>query len=161
MYKLLLLSLFTVVWMMMQALQTDSQMAIQTLFHGKHAVNRAAHAAAQQLDMTSLANGALHIDEQRAAVEADRYLIANLYPEEHRQNGAELGEEATVIVLDVINSEQRFPYTYRRPEYNYEVTLHRPAVVMIVRLRYQRAFSVMEPVEWEIKGAAELVSDWL
>ena len=57
MYKLVLVMLMMVIWMFMHALQTDEEMAITALFQGKHAVNRAAHAAAQQVDRAALSEG--------------------------------------------------------------------------------------------------------
>ena len=36
--------------MSLYGLQTDEELAMHTLFHGKHALNNAVHAAAQQSD---------------------------------------------------------------------------------------------------------------
>ncbi|WP_274649132.1 hypothetical protein [Paenibacillus humicola] len=159
MYKLVLILLMMVVWMSMHALQTDEEMAAAALFQGKHAVNRAAHAAAQQLDPAALADGRLHIDEDAAAREAAHYLQANLQLDKDGMPlpGAYLRDRVEVLVCDVVNDDQSFPYVYRNAAYDYEVTLRKPGVVMIVKLVYPRVFSVMEPIEWDIKGTAELV----
>jgi len=160
MYKLLLFILFMVVWTLLQAVQTDGEMAMQTLFHGKHAVNRAAHAAAQQLDQDELAAGRLVIDEQAAAVAARDYLYYNLQlgTDGAPLPGSYLREQPRIVALEVINSDRHFPYTYRNPQYNYEVTLQRPGVVLIAYVPYTRAFRVIDPIEWHIKGTAELVA---
>ncbi|GGG09203.1 hypothetical protein [Paenibacillus abyssi] len=159
MYKLLLMTLMLVIWMLLQALQLDEEMAIQTLFHGKYAVNRAAHAAAQQLDMALLSKGEVRIDEAEAAEQAASYLRYNLRLDDRGEplHDSLLRSSAEVLVFDVINGNEAFPYLYRSVEHNYEVVLQGPSVVMIVRMDYQRAFSVLEPIQWEIKGAAELV----
>ncbi|XEC94133.1 hypothetical protein AB6A23_22895 [Paenibacillus tarimensis] len=158
MYKLLLVTMLFVVLMLLQALQLDEEMAIQTLFQGKYAVNRAAHAAAQQVDADALSLGALRIDEAEAAAEASRYLSYNLRLDERGEPLPEslLRERAEVLVFDVINGDRAFPYLYRSEEYNMEATLQGPGVVMIVRLYYPRAFTVLAPIQWDIKGVAEL-----
>ncbi|WP_020618882.1 hypothetical protein [Paenibacillus daejeonensis] len=160
MYKLLLFILFMVGWTLMQAVQTDGEMAMQTLFHGKHAVNRAAHAGAQQLDMGALAEGRLWIDERAAAAVAQEYLRYNLKLGDDGEPlpGSYLRESPSIVAFEVINSDREFPYTYRNMQYDYEVTLQRPGVVMIAYVPYTRAFHVIDPIEWHIKGTAELVS---
>ncbi|UVI31317.1 hypothetical protein [Paenibacillus spongiae] len=160
MYKLVLTVLMMVVWMLMHALQTDEEMAMAALFQGKHAVNRAAHAAAQQLEKEAVADGRLHIDEIAASNAAALYLQANLLLDETGQPlpGTYWRDRAEVAVFEVINDDRTFPYTYRNDRYDYEVTLYRPGVIMILKLTYPRIFTVLEPIEWQIKGAAELVA---
>ncbi|SFJ45469.1 hypothetical protein SAMN02799624_04614 [Paenibacillus sp. UNC496MF] len=160
MYKLVLVMLMAVVWMLLHALQTDEEMAVAALFQGKHAVNRAAHAAAQQIDAAALADGRLHIDEASARAEAGEYLRRNLQLDE---NGLPLPgtywkERVEVVDFQVLNDDLTYPYTYRNEAYDYEVTLQRPGVVLIVRLAYPRVFSVIDPIAWTIKGTAELTS---
>jgi hypothetical protein len=159
MHKLLLLTLMAGVWMMLLALQIDEETAIRTLFEAKRAVNRAAHAAAQQLDQDALAAGAMRIDEAAAASAALQYLRANmrLDPSLAPLPNSMLRDPVEITVLRVINADAVFPYTYRNETYNYEVTLKRPGVILIARVRYPRAFDMMGPVEWYVKGAAELV----
>ncbi|AJY73855.1 hypothetical protein [Paenibacillus beijingensis] len=158
MYKLLFVIVMMTVWLAAHALQTDQELAVQTLFRGKHAVNRAAHAAAQQLDAAELAEGRLIIDESAASAQAARYLQANLQLDGagNPLPGSFLKERVEVLAFEVVNGDRAFPYTYRSDLYDYDVTLHKPGVVLIVRLAYPRAFQVMEPIEWEIKGTAEL-----
>lgn len=161
MHKLLLLTLMAAVWFTIQALQVDEEMSIRTLFEAKRAVNRAAHAGAQQIDDDRFADGIVHIDEQAAAYAAWQYLQTNLkldnglMPLPHSM----LRDRVEIVVFRIINSDKSFPYTYRNEAYQYEVTLNRPGVIMIVRIRYPRAFNVMGPVEWVVKGSAELVLD--
>jgi hypothetical protein len=159
MHKLLLLTLMAAVWMMLLALQIDGEMAIRTLFEAKRAVNRAAHAAAQQLDNDALASGVARIDEAAAASAALQYLQANLRldPSLAPLPGSMLRDPVEIAVLRVVNADEIFPYTYRNEAYNYEVTLRRPGVILIARVRYPRGFNVMGPVEWYVKGSAELV----
>ncbi|MBM7565277.1 hypothetical protein [Paenibacillus sacheonensis] len=158
MYKLVLVMLMAVIWMLLHALQTDEEMAVAALFQGKHAVNRAAHAAAQQIDAAALADGRLHIDEAIARAEADAYLQRNLQLDEagFPLPDAYLQERVDIVDFQVINDDRLFPYTYRNERYDYEVTLHRPGVVLIARMVYPRVFNVIDPIEWMIKGAAEL-----
>ncbi|SDX44661.1 hypothetical protein [Paenibacillus sp. CF384] len=161
MYKLVLVMLMMVVWMLLHALQTDEELAITALFQSKHAVNRAAHAAAQQVDAAALAEGRLHIDEIAASSAAGLYLQRNLQLDESGQPlpGSYLKEQVEVVEFQVINGDSAaFPYTYRNDTYDYKVTLHRPGVILIAKIVYPRVFTVIEPIEWMIKGAAELTS---
>jgi hypothetical protein len=159
MHKLVFSVLMLVLWWMLHALQIDEEAAMGTLHEGKRAVDRAAHAAAQQTDRDKLEAGILSIDRGKALAAAETYLQANLRlksdftPEER----AFLRERVEVKVFQVINETETFPYVYRNPEYGYEVTLRRPGVVLIVRLVYPRLFGVLDPIEWNLKGAAELV----
>jgi len=159
MYKLLLLTLMAVVWMMLQTLQIDEELAIRTLFASKQAVNRAAHAAAQQLNADALADGIVRIDEPAAEEAALSYLRANLLLDESGMPlpGSKLRDPVDILELAVVNSEASFPYVYRSDAYDYEVTLRRPGVVLIAGIRYPRSFTLLEPIEWQVKGAAETV----
>jgi hypothetical protein len=160
MYKLLLIVLMLSVWLSIHLLQVEEELAMNTLFQGKHAINRSAHAAAQQLDSEALAEGVLRLAPDKAADAALLYLRENLRLDE---NGFPLPESflkhpVKVVVFELVNAEHTFPYTYRNAEYQYEVTMTRPGVIIIVHMVYPRAFQVMEPIEWYIKGAAELVA---
>ncbi|WP_028609444.1 hypothetical protein [Paenibacillus harenae] len=160
MYKLVLIVMMMSAWGSVHLLQVEEEMAMQTLFLGKHAVNRAAHAAAQQLDPEALGEGVLRIAPGLAEEAAVRFLRGNLLID---SSGAPLPESflrhpLEVLVFEVINAERTFPYTYRNDVYQYEVTLEQPGIVMIVHVVYPRAFRVLEPIEWNIKGAAELTA---
>ena len=159
MHKLLLLTLMAAIWTMLLALQIDEELAIRTLFEAKRAVNRAAHAAAQQVDMDALASGVVRIDEAEAAAAALQYLRANLRldPTLSPLPGSMLRDPVQIAEMRVVNGNEVFPYTYRNESCNYEVTLRRPGVILIVRVRYPRGFNVMGPIEWDVKGSAELV----
>ncbi|CAM3379292.1 hypothetical protein [Marinicrinis lubricantis] len=159
MYKMIFYMMLCVVWTMLMALQTDEEAAVQVLFEGKRGVNRAAHAAAQQLDEAKLAQGIVSIDEEEALRVAKQYLQKNLRLDEqlHPLTGTMLEDEVELLLFEVINETYSFPYTYRAPEYNYSVTLQKPGVVMVIGVQYPRAFRLLEPIEWEIKGASELV----
>jgi hypothetical protein len=159
MYKLLLFTLLAVVWMMLQTLQLDEELAIRTLFASKQAVNRAAHAAAQQLDAAALADGIVRIDEPTAEAAAMLYLRANLRIDEAGEPlpGSRLRDPVEVLALEIVNVGESFPYVYRNDAFGYEVTLKRPGVIMIVRIRNPRTFTMLEPIEWQVKGTAETV----
>jgi hypothetical protein len=160
MYKLLLIVVMMTVWISIHLLQVEEELAMETLFLGKHAVNRAAHAAAQQLDPAALSEGMLRLAPDEAAAAASLYLRENLKLD---AGGIPLPESflkqpVEVVVFEIVNAGQTFPYTYRNDAYNYEVTLKRPGVIMIVHIAYPRAFRVLDAIEWNIKGAAELVA---
>ncbi|MFB9328777.1 hypothetical protein ACFFSY_22810 [Paenibacillus aurantiacus] len=159
MYKLLWILLLLASWMYAQAIQVDEESSMKALYLGKHAVNRAAHAAAQQVDAVALAAGRLRIEPDAALQEAAFYLQANLELDEEGNPlpGSYLRERVEILVFRVINDDVAFPYTYRNPAYDYEVTLDRPGVVLMIRMKYPRVFTVMPPVEWVVKGTAELV----
>lgn len=159
MYKLVLFVAMMVIWLTAHTLQIEEEMAMKALFQGKRAVNRAAHAAAQQLDKTALADGIVRIDAASASDAAELYLQRNLQLDE---NGEPLGnsflrERVDILVFEVINDDREFPFIYRNEAYHFEAVLRQPGVVLIVRMAHPSRFSVMESIIWEIKGTAELV----
>lgn len=160
MYKLLLIVLMMTVWISIHLLQVEEELAMRTLFQSKRAINRAAHAAAQQIDPAALGNGVLRLSPGEAAAAATLYLRENLKLDEQGMPLPEsfLKEQVEVLVFEIVNDEKTFPYLYRNETFDYEVTLNRPGVVLIVHIVYPRAFQVMDPIEWDIKGAAELVA---
>lgn len=159
MYKVVLIVAMMTLWITVHMMQVEEEMAMKTLSQGKRAINRAAHAAAQQVDKSALSEGIVRIDESSASREAALYLQQNLQLDTSGKPlpNSFLRHPVQVLVFDVINSEESFPYRYWNPTYNYEVELRSPGVVMIAKVVYPRAFNVMEPLEWEIRGAAELV----
>ncbi|MFD1954317.1 hypothetical protein ACFSL6_09035 [Paenibacillus thailandensis] len=159
MYKLMLIVLMAGLWMTAQALQIDEEMAMQLLDQSKRAVNRAAHAGAQQLDREALAEGRLRIDPAAASDYAMAYLRGNLQLDEAGAPlpNSPLKEPVRVLALDVINDDHSFPYVYRNETYDFEAVLDKPGVVFIVRVAYPRIFAALDPIEWDIKGVSELV----
>jgi hypothetical protein len=159
MHKLLLFSLLAVFFMLMSALQTDEELAARTLFLGKRGLNAAVHAAAQQSDAAKLAQGVRAIDPDKAQTEAARYLQANLRLDANNVPLPDtfLRTRVEVKLFKVINENNVFPYTYRDDEYGYSVTLSRPGVIMFIQLNYPRLYSVISPISWTIKSAAEMV----
>jgi len=159
MHKLLLFTLLAVFCMMLQALQTDEELAVRTLFLGKRGLNAAVHAAAQQVDAAKLAQGVHAIDVEKARSEALRYLQANLRLDADNVPLPDtfLRSRIVVKVFEVINENNVFPYTYRNDDYDYSVTLLRPGVIMFIELDYPRIYSVVSPITWTIKSAAEMV----
>ncbi|MFC4304225.1 hypothetical protein [Cohnella boryungensis] len=159
MAKLVFSVLMIVVWWMLHALQIDEEVAMQTVHEAKRAVDRAAHAAAQQVDREKLEMGIISIDSDLAAEAAISYLGNNLSLDADQQPlpGSFLRDPVDIIAFEIMNEDVVYPYTYRNLEYDYEVTLDRPGVVLIVHVKYPRLFGVLAPVEWDLKGAAELV----
>lgn len=159
MYKLVLIVAMMSVWLTMQLQQIEHELAMKTLFQGKHAINRAAHAAAQQLDIEALGNGVMAIDSEAAAIIAAQYLQVNLRLDENGDplQDSFLRNPVEVLVFEVVNADRTFPYSYRNDTYDYEVELLRPGVVLIAKVVYPRAFRLTDEIEWEIKGAAELI----
>lgn len=159
--KVLAFLLIVAFAMLLHALQADEQIALRALFQVKHAVNRAAHAAAQQIDAEKLKDGIISIDSDSAAAAARHYLQRNMRLDDTMEPlpGSFWRSRLEVIVFEVINEDRAFPYvyTYVNGTEIYNVTLERPGVVMLVRMEYPRTYKVLGPITWEIKGAAELV----
>lgn len=151
--------MMTVYYMMVTALQFDEEVAMHTLFRAKHSLNYAAHAASQQLDRIKLARGIYSIDEHRAREAAERYLQENMRLDERNEPLPDsfFRSRIEVLVFEVINEDRSFPFVYANPAYDYEVTLERPGVVMIVKVEFPRTYNVLGPITWEIKGSSELV----
>lgn len=158
MYKLLLYVLICVFCMQALAVQIDEERALHTVFFLKQGLNRAVHAAAQQLDPELLAQGILAIDEEAAEEAAYRYLQANLRldPMMEPLPGSYLQAPVDILAFEIINYDRVFPYHYRNDDYGFEATLHRPGAVMIIGAEYPRIFRLIDPIRWEIKGTAEL-----
>lgn len=159
MAKLVFGVLMTVVWWMLHALQLDEESAMGTVSEAKMAVNRAAHAAAQQLDREKLELGVLSIDRGEAEAAAAAYLRENLRLDVNLLPlaGSVLRDAVEVRAFDVLDESLTYPYTYRNSRYDYEVTFNRPGVVLIVHVRYPLLFGVLDPIEWDVKGSSELV----
>ena len=159
MYKLIAFMLLIGFVMLLHALQADEEIALQALFQGKRSVNRAAHAAAQQIDLQKLKEGIVSIDPEEAEQFAIYYLQSNLRLDAANEPlpGTFWRSRAEVLVFEIINEDRTFPYTYSNSTYDYSVTLQKPGVVMVVRLEYPRTYTVLGPITWEIKGTAELI----
>lgn len=159
MNKLLFYMLLIVFMASLLALQADEELSMHSLFDVKHAVDRATHAAAQQSDPAKLAQGVADLDKDRSRAAALAYLRENLRLDESLAPlpGSFLQAPVELVALDVIGADETFPYRYEQPSYEYSVTLYRPGVVLLIRVRYPRIYGVMDPVTWVVKGASELV----
>lgn len=159
MYKLLLFPLLMVSHMMLAALQFDEELAMQVMFRAKYSVNYAVHAAAQQVDELRLAEGVYTIDPASARQVAQAYLQENLQLDSHNEplSSSILSSPVEILVFEVIGAEVSFPYTYVHEVSGFHVTLGRPGVVMIAQVQHPRTFSVLGPIQWEIRGSAELL----
>lgn len=158
MYKFLILLLLIVFQMGMLALQLDEERAMHVLFELKHGVNRTTHAAAQQVDTAMLSQGIWSIDEAQAETIAAQYLQANLLLDGDNKPlpDSSLLAPVEIKVFEVVNADRHFPYRYVNQEYNYDVTLDRPGVVMIIEAEYPRIYRMISPITWLVKGTAEL-----
>jgi hypothetical protein len=159
MAKLVFGILMAVIWWMLHALQMDEEVAMNTVHEAKRAVNRAAHAAAQQVDRDKLEMGALSLDAEAAEAAALAYLRENLRLDAglNPVPGTFLRDPVTIQEFEVVGEGAGFPYRYENPQYGYAVTLDRPGVVLIVHVKFPRMFGVLAPVEWDLKGSAEMV----
>ncbi|MFC5704395.1 hypothetical protein ACFPVX_24155 [Cohnella faecalis] len=159
MAKLVFSVLMIVVWWTLHALQMDEEIALGTVHEAKRAVDRAAHAAALQLDRDKLELGVLSLSKDQAETAALSYLQANLRLDDSLLPlpGSPLQERVKVEALAVINENESFPYVYENPVFDYETILYRPGVVLIVHVAYPRMFGVLAPIEWDLMGSAELV----
>lgn len=157
-HKFLILLLAVVFHIQLMALQLDEERAMHLLFEIKHGLNRAVHAAAQQVDERLLAEGVLAIDEDRAKETALAYLRSNLRLDEQQVPRADslLNASVEIVVFEVINRDQAFPYRYVNDAHDYEVTLYEPGVVLMIRVEYPRIYHLIDPIVWTIKGTAEL-----
>jgi len=159
MYKLILVFLMAVAFFTLYAVQMDEEAAVRVFFQLKHAVNRAAHAAAQQIDLKSLAEGIIIYDEDAAREEAERYLRLNLKLDERLMAEDDSYLKGAVVVreLALVDDTYAFPYHYENAQYDYAVTLHKPGVILIIEAEYDRMFRAIGPIIWQVKGAAEIV----
>lgn len=159
MYKLILVVLMAVACFVLYAVQMDEEAAVQVFFQLKHAVNRAAHAAAQQVDLHHLADGYIIYDEEAARYEAERYLRLNLKLDERLQPTEHSFLKGAVMVRELllIDDSHTFPYHYENAQYDYDVTLYKPGVILIVEAEYDRMFQAIGPIIWQVKGAAEII----
>jgi hypothetical protein len=159
MHKMLLLILMSLFYMTLYALQTDEEVAMHTFFRGKHGLNAAVHAAAQQSDAVKLAQGMHAIDEAKAQSSALQYLQSNLRLDANNDPlpATFFRDRVEVLLFKVVNDQEVFPYTYTHPLYGYTVTLQKPGVIMFIRLDYPRTYSVLQPISWTLKAAAEMV----
>ncbi len=156
MNKLLLIVLLLTMTVLLQAAQLEEEVAYHTFFRTKNAVNRAAVAAAQQLDAAALAEGRIMIDSHEARHTAEWYLQRNMgLDSQHRPRlDGFLKHRIEWLRFEVIN-EGPFPYRYYDPSINYEVVLEKPGVIAVIRLRYPGVFLWYDELEWEIKATGE------
>jgi hypothetical protein len=159
MHKMLLFILMSLFYMTLYALQTDQEIAMHTLFRGKHGLSAAVHAAAQQSDAVKLAQGVHAINEANAQSSAMHFLQTNLRLDANNDPlpGTFFRTRIEVLLFKVVNAQEVFPYTYTHPLYGYTVTLQKPGVIMFIRLDYPRSYSVLQPISWTLKAAAEMV----
>src|SRR4051812_23251458 len=113
MAKLVFGLLMVVVWWMLHALQMDEELALGTVHEAKRAVDRAAHAAAQQVDRDKLETGVFSLRQEQAEAAATAYLRENLRLDSGLSPlpGSFLREPVQVEEFAVINENESFPFT--------------------------------------------------
>ncbi len=158
MEKLIVYTLLLAAGFMMWAVQLDHELSIRTLFWAKQRVNHAAHAAALQLDEAKLARGIRAIDSDKANEAFRSLLRANMKLDsgDTPLPGSRLRESTTITTFHIVHEHETFPYVYAAPISGYQPTLHRPGVVAAVRIRYPRMFTLFGPLQWDVKGVAQL-----
>lgn len=159
MYKVMLVIVLAAAFFGLYAQQMDEEAAVQVFFQLKHSVNRAAHSAAQQIDLELLSIGRVVFDAGQARQAAEQYLRMNLNLDDQmsaRVDGPLLGQ-VDIVVFELIDDSYTFPYRYVNDAYDYEVTLYKPGVILIIHAEYNRLFRAVAPIAWYVKGAAEIV----
>lgn len=159
MYKLLIVPLMLVIWLMLYSNGVDQELAMKTYYKGKQAVNRGAHAAALQLDAAALADGVFQIDPVKARAQAERYIYRNLKLDEQGKPVADsfIRKPVEIVYFDVLDASLSYPHVYELKQYGFSTVFYRPAVVIVLHFSYPRIFSINNPVEWNIVGSAQLV----
>lgn len=144
---------------MLHGMQVDQELSMQSLFQAKYALNRSTHAAAQQLDIQKLSQGFTSINNDEAYNTAQMYLQKNLNLDTSNAPlpNTFLRSKVDVLVFEVINENEQFPYTYTNVDYDYQVVLQKPGVIIIIRVIYPRTYNILGPIAWEIKGVSEVV----
>ncbi len=158
MYKLVFIMIMLPIWLYAQILQVEQELSMKAVYLAKQAVNRAVHAAAQQLDEEALADGEIRIDSEAAWQTAKLYLQKNLELDQSFKSlsPSSLLKQIKITVFSVINEVKGLPYTYKNEQYAYEVMVKKPAVIMIIEVDYNKAFQLFKEVKWNIKGTAEI-----
>ena len=148
-----------VIWLMMYSEQLDHELSMKAYYKGKQAVNHAAHAGALQLDEQQLSEGIFAIDPNVAYNKPTQYLYANLRLDEsgNPTSHSFLTERVELLHFDVLDASLTYPYQYVLSEFGYSTIFDRPAVVIVIRMKYSRIFSSNNPVEWNIIGSSQLV----
>lgn len=144
---------------MMYSEQLDHELSMKAYYKGKQAVNHAAHAGALQLDEELLSEGIFTIEPELAFNMALQYMYANLRLDEsgNPTDRSFLRERVELLHFEVLDATLAYPYEYSLSEYGYSTTFDRPAVIIVIRMKYPRIFSSNNPVEWNIIGSSQLV----
>ena len=158
MYKLILYPLLLVAMLMFYIDQLNQQVALQTYYTAKYALNRATHAAAMQLDKIALADGFLYIDPLQAYEQGRLMLFQNLQLDENGQITSHtfLQNPVKVLHFEVINDN--LPLQYDNPQYNIELLIEAPTVIMVVEIYSPGIFSRRNQLKWEIVGSSKIIA---
>ncbi|MCR8657058.1 hypothetical protein [Paenibacillus endoradicis] len=156
---MLIIPLLLVIWLMMYTEQLDHELSMKAYYKGKQAVNRGAHAGTLQLDELQLSEGIFAIDPVMAYQMATEYMYANLRLDRNGNPTPQsfLKERVELLHFEVLDPSLTYPYEYSLSKYGYSTTFNRPAVVIVIRMKYPRIFSSNNPVEWNIIGSSQLV----
>lgn len=159
MYKLIIIPLMIVVWLIVYGNQLHQELSLKAYYIGKQAVNHAAHAGALQIDKEKLGEGIFAIEPNEARRVALQYLFSNL---SLNRNGNPLSQysllkEIEIVHFEVLDERLSYPYQYELQQYQYRNVIYRPAVIIVVNMKVRHMFSGHNPVEWNIIGSAQIV----
>lgn len=151
MYKFIVYLLLLIILFYAYMDQLSNHMAYTHYYKMKYALNRATHAAAMQIDEAALGNGTIMIDETAAFEAAQQLLALNSHNQSYQ-----------IMYFKVINNvSTTTPYNYINREWNIDVTLSKPAVVMVIEASLPHIISTKQPYIWKINGTSEVVAPFL
>lgn len=149
MYNLLWMLLILTSGMVNMIIQVNTETALTQLFHYKHALNRAVHAASMQLDLSSLASGRNIIHSDRAQAAFDEVLVANLSP---------AGSSVVIQKLEfVVVNGPTFPSSFISRDGSFRINVNRPAVIVVLHLVRPSLTALQEEQQWHVQAVSELV----
>lgn len=150
MYKFIVYPFLLLILLYAYVDQLSHHMAYIHYYKMKYALNRAAHAAAMQINEAALANGLIVIDEQAAYDAAQRLLYLNSKDEVYKL--------VYFTVINDIDSDSTYHYVNR--QWNIDVMLNKPAVVLVIEATLPHIINTKEPYKWKINGTSEVVTSF-
>lgn len=150
MYKLIAFILLAPILVFLLLYEQDAHQASKSFFLVKQAIDRSVLAAVQQLDAASWSDGSPQIDSSLAEHQLMAYLSANI------DRTALHIARVDVKSIAFIDATHQFPYVYRGSSAD-PITFQKPGVVVVCEVEYARRWRVLEPIVWNIQGAAQIV----
>lgn len=149
MYKFIIYPLLILVILFANLDQLSNHASLLHYYKYKYAINRATHAAAMQMDSRALAEGYIVINEEEALAVALEILNKNV---------AEHSYSLKYFEVVQLSSFSTIPYYYSNKQWDIELILYRPAVVMVIETEYAHIISSKQPYSWTIFGTSEVVT---